>query len=86
MWLDMAGICASTGSACSSASLDPSHVLLAIGVPHEKAHGSIRLSISHDNTDEDIDYILDTLPGIIERLRKMSPLWEEIEHKEKMTK
>lgn len=86
MWLDMAGICASTGSACSSASLDPSHVLLAIGVPHEKAHGSIRLSISHDNTDEDIDYILDTLPGIIERLRKMSPLWEEIEKKEKMTK
>ena len=86
MWLDMAGICASTGSACSSASLDPSHVLLAIGVPHEKAHGSIRLSISHDNTDEDIDYILDTLPGIIERLRKMSPLWEEIEQKEKMTK
>ena len=86
MWLDMAGICASTGSACSSASLDPSHVLLAIGVPHEKAHGSIRLSISHENTDEDIDYILDTLPGIIERLRKMSPLWEEIEKKEKMTK
>ena len=86
MWLDMAGICASTGSACSSASLDPSHVLLAIGVPHEKAHGSIRLSISHENTDEDIDYILDTLPGIIERLRKMSPLWEEIENKEKMTK
>ena len=86
MWLDMAGICASTGSACSSASLDPSLVRLAIGVPHEKAPGSIRLSISHENTDEDIDYILDTLPGIIERLRKMSPLWEEIENKEKMTK
>ena len=79
MWLDMAGICASTGSACSSASLDPSHVLLAIGVPHEKAHGSLRLSITHETTDEDIDYILETIPPIIDRLRKMSPLWEEIE-------
>ena len=78
MWLDMAGVCASTGSACSSASLDPSHVLLATGVPHEKAHGSIRLSISHDTTDEDIDYILEVLPPIIEKLRNMSPLWEEI--------
>ena len=81
MWLDMAGICASTGSACSSASLDPSHVLLATGVPHEKAHGSIRLSISHETTDEDIDYILETLPPIIVRLRNMSPLWEEIVNK-----
>jgi cysteine desulfurase len=81
MWLDMAGVCASTGSACSSASLDPSHVLLATGVPHEKAHGSIRLSITHETTDEDIDYILETLPPIIERLRNMSPLWEEIVNK-----
>lgn len=82
MWLDMAGICASTGSACSSASLDPSHVLLAIGVPHEKAHGSIRLSISHDTTDEEIDYIIETLPPIVEKLRNMSPLWEEVKKAE----
>ena len=81
MWLDMAGICASTGSACSSASLDASHVLLAIGVPHEKAHGSIRLSISHDTSDEDIDYIIETMPAIIERLREMSPLWEDMKAK-----
>ena len=76
--LDIAGICASTGSACSSASLEASHVLLAMGVPHEKAHGSLRLSISHDTTDEDIDYIIATVPGIVQRLRDMSPLWEEV--------
>ena len=75
--LDYSGICASTGSACSSASLDPSHVLIAMGVPHEKAHGSVRLSISHENTEEDIDYILETLPPIIQRLRDMSPMWED---------
>ena len=78
LWLDMAGICASTGSACSSDSLDPSHVLLAIGVPHEKAHGSLRLSISHETTDEDIDYIIETIPPIVERLREMSPLYEAV--------
>ena len=83
MWLDMAGICASTGSACSSASLDASHVLLAIGVPHEKAHGSIRLSISHETTDEDIDYIIETLPPIVERLRELSPLWEDLKKNKK---
>ncbi len=78
LWLDISGICASTGSACSSASLEASHVLLAMGVPHEKAHGSVRLSITHETTDEDIDYIIETLPPIIEKLRNMSPLWEEV--------
>ena len=78
LWLDIAGIAASTGSACSSASLEPSHVLLATGVPHEKAHGSLRISITHETTDEDIDYILDTVPPIVEKLRAMSPLWEDV--------
>ncbi|MDP4119664.1 MAG: cysteine desulfurase NifS [Bacillota bacterium] len=76
--LDLKGICASSGSACTSGSLDPSHVLLAIGLPHEIAHGSLRLSFSDENTEEDIDYILKTVPPIIERLRSMSPLWEKI--------
>ena len=75
--LDHYGICVSSGSACSSASLDPSHVLLAIGLPHEIAHGSLRLSINEDNTDEEIDYILEKLPAVISRLRNMSPLWNE---------
>ncbi len=78
LWLDIAGICASTGSACSSASLEPSHVLLAMGVPHEKAHGSLRLSISTETTDEDIDYIIETVTGVVEKLRNMSPLWEDV--------
>lgn len=76
--MDYMGICASTGSACSSASLEASHVLLAMGVPHEKAHGSLRLSISHDTTEEDIDYIIATVPGIVSALREMSPLWEDV--------
>lgn len=78
LWLDVSGICASTGSACSSASLEASHVLLAMGVPHEKAHGSLRLSISHETTDEDIDHIIATVPAIVEKLRNMSPLWEDV--------
>lgn len=78
LMLDMYGILASSGSACTSGSLDPSHVLLAIGLPHETAHGSLRLSISEETTDEDIDYILDTIPKVVDRLRSMSPLWERI--------
>lgn len=78
LMLDMNGICASSGSACTSGSLDPSHVLLAIGLPHEIAHGSLRLSIGEQNTVEEIDYVLEVLPKIIERLRQMSPVWEKI--------
>ena len=73
--LDMAGICVSTGSACSSASLEPSHVLVACGVPVEHAHGSLRISLGHQNTDEDVDYILEKLPAIVARLRAMSPIY-----------
>ena len=75
LMLDMNGICASSGSACTSGSLDPSHVLLSIGLPHEIAHGSLRISISDETTKEDIDYILEKLPAIVERLRAMSPVW-----------
>jgi len=78
LMLDMKGIAASSGSACTSGSLDPSHVLLAIGLPHEIAHGSLRLSINEETTDEDVQYILEVLPGVVERLRSMSPLWDQI--------
>lgn len=78
LMLDLKGVSASSGSACTSGSLDPSHVLLSIGLPHEVAHGSLRLTFSDDNTEEDIDYILSVIPPIIERLRSMSPLWEKI--------
>lgn len=82
--LDNVGISASSGSACTSGSLDPSHVLLSIGLPHSIAHGSLRLSISEETTDEDVDYILEQLPPIVERLRSMSPLWEKIIKNEKI--
>ena len=78
LMLDMYGICASSGSACTSGSLDPSHVLLSIGLPHEIAHGSLRLSFSDLNRMEDVDYILDKLPAVVKRLRDMSPLWDKI--------
>ena len=77
--LDNIGISASSGSACSSGSLDPSHVLMAIGLPHEVAHGSVRLSLNECNTQDDVNYILEELPKVINRLRSMSPLWEEKE-------
>ena len=79
MSLNMRGICASSGSACASGSLDPSHVLLAIGVPHEIAHGSIRFSVSEDTTIEEVDYVLETMPKIIDGLRNMSPMYEAFE-------
>lgn len=75
--LDMKGICGSSGSACTSGSLDPSHVLLAIGLPHEIAHGSLRLTLGADTTKEDIDYVVDETKAIVERLRSMSPLYED---------
>ena len=75
--LDFEGVCASSGSACTSGSLDPSHVLLAIGLPHERAHGSLRLTMGDGTTEEDVDYVIEVLPPIIERLRNMSPLWED---------
>ena len=75
--MDFEGICASSGSACTSGSLDPSHVLLALGLPHEIAHGSIRFSFGKYNTEEDVDKVLEVLPGIVEKLRGMSPLWME---------
>ncbi|MCU6719938.1 cysteine desulfurase NifS [Porcipelethomonas ammoniilytica] len=78
LMLDLNGICASSGSACTSGSLDPSHVLLALGLKHEVAHGSLRLSIGDETTDEDIDYILEVVPKVVKRLRDMSPLWERI--------
>ena len=78
--LDSKGVCASSGSACTSGSLDPSHVLLAIGLPHEVAHGSLRLSIGEYNTMEEIDHIIEVVPGTVEYLRSISPVWEELEN------
>lgn len=78
--LDAKGICASSGSACTSGSLDPSHVLLAIGRPHEIAHGSLRLSICEENTEEEIDYIIKETASVVEYLRNMSPVWKDLEN------
>ena len=77
--LDAKGVCASSGSACTSGSLDPSHVLLAIGRPHEIAHGSMRLSLCHENTDEEMDHIVKVVPEVVDYLRKMSPVWKDLE-------
>ena len=75
--LDMYGVSASSGSACTSGSLDPSHVLLALGIPHEKAHGSVRLTLGSSTTEQDVDYVIEKLPAIVQRMRDMSPLYEE---------
>ena len=81
--MDQKGICASSGSACTSGSLDPSHVLLAIGLPHEIAHGSLRLTLSDANTRDEIDYVVEQLKSIVDRLRSMSPLYEDFVKKNK---
>ena len=83
LWLDAKGICASSGSACTSGSLDPSHVLLSLGLPHEVAHGSLRLSIGEYNTMEEIDHIIATVPQVVEYLRNMSPVWDALEKGER---
>ena len=77
--LDMRGIGASSGSACTSGSLDPSHVLLALGLPHEVAHGSLRLSIGAENTPEEMEYIVNNVNEVVAYLRSMSPVWEDLE-------
>ena len=81
--LDDEGICASSGSACTSGELDPSHVLLAIGLVHEIAHGSLRISLSKYNTEEEIDKVIEVVPKIVQRLRDMSPLWDKLKKGEK---
>lgn len=83
LMLDNYGICASSGSACTSGSLDPSHVLLAIGLPHEIAHGSLRMTLSEETTKEDIDFTVDRLKEIVQNLRNMSPLYEDFIKKQK---
>ena len=83
LMLDQHRICGSSGSACTSGSLDPSHVLLAIGLPHEIAHGSLRMTLSEEVSKEDLDYVVDNLKAIVENLRKMSPLYEDFIKKQK---
>ena len=85
LMLDGCGICASSGSACTSGSLDPSHVLLAIGLPHEIAHGSLRLTLSEEITKEDLDYTVEKLKEIVQNLRNMSPLYEDFMKKQEET-
>ena len=80
LYLDAVGIFASTGSACTSASLDPSHVILALGVPYEVAHGSLRFSLGRDTTDEDIDRVLEALPPLVEKLRAISPVHVDVKY------
>jgi len=80
LYLDAMGVCASSGSACTSGSLDPSHVLLAIGRVHDVAHGSLRLSLSHYNTEEEVDHILTCVPKVVETLRNMSPVWRDLQN------
>jgi cysteine desulfurase len=75
--LDLMGVAASSGSACTSGSLEPSHVLIAMGFPHEVAHGSLRLTLGKENTADDVDYVVEILPGIVDKLRKMSPLYSQ---------
>ena len=83
--LDMLGVAASTGSACTSSSLEPSHVLLAIGRPHDLAHGSLRFSLGRWTKKSDIDYLIEVLPAIVDKLRQMSPLYEKNETKNQKT-
>ena len=83
LYLDAQGVCASSGSACTSGSLDPSHVLLAIGRVHDVAHGSLRLSLCHENTDEEVDHILTVVPQVVELLRSMSPVWRDLQNGER---
>lgn len=86
LMLDMYGIAASSGSACTSGSLDPSHVLLAIGLPHEVAHGSLRLTLSEYTSEDEVDYIIEKVPGIVSKLRDMSPVWERMMKEENAAK
>ncbi len=79
LYLDDAGVCVSSGSACTSGSLDPSHVLMALGLPHDIAHGSLRISLSHLNTDEEADHIIKNVPIVIDKIRQMSPVWKDLE-------
>ena len=83
LYLDALGVCASSGSACTSGSLDPSHVLLAIGRVHDVAHGSLRLSLCHYNTDEEVDHILKVVPQVVQQLRNMSPVWRDLQNGER---